>query len=140
MAQETVIHRIDAELGTGQPVAPVPSDLAVDGIDELLRVFVAYGVAEWGEYFAELLDAAPVHTYRVRTHGAVWRMRTAPGTFTVQDGEDGTPADVTLSGPPADLLRRLWNRDLPGEPTQVRVEGDPAAAELLRRLVVTATQ
>src|SRR6478735_3080028 len=29
MAQETVIHRIDAELGTGQPVAPVPADLAV---------------------------------------------------------------------------------------------------------------
>lgn len=45
MAQETVIHRIDAELGTGQPVAPVPDDLAVDGIDQLLQVFVAYGVA-----------------------------------------------------------------------------------------------
>ena len=49
MAQETVIHRIDAELGTGQPVAPVPADLAVDGIDELLKVFVAFSVAEWGE-------------------------------------------------------------------------------------------
>src|SRR5262249_56921469 len=46
MAQETVIHRIDAELGTGQPVAPVPTDLAVDGIDELLKAFVASSVAE----------------------------------------------------------------------------------------------
>ncbi len=46
MAQETVIHRIDAELGTGQPVTQVPADLAVDGIDELLKVFVAYSVAE----------------------------------------------------------------------------------------------
>jgi uncharacterized protein (TIGR03083 family) len=51
MAQETVIHPIDAELGTGQPVAPVPADLAVDGIDELFKVFVAYSVAEWGDYF-----------------------------------------------------------------------------------------
>ena len=38
MAQEKVIHSMDAELGIGQPVAPVPADLAVDGIDELLRV------------------------------------------------------------------------------------------------------
>jgi len=40
MAQETVIHRIDAELGAGTPVAPVPDDLAIDGIDELRDVFV----------------------------------------------------------------------------------------------------
>jgi Mycothiol maleylpyruvate isomerase N-terminal domain len=33
MAQETVIHRVDAELRTGQPVAPVPPDFAVDGLD-----------------------------------------------------------------------------------------------------------
>jgi uncharacterized protein (TIGR03083 family) len=59
MAQETVIHRIDAELGTGQPVAPVPADLAVDGIDELLKVFVAYGVAEWRDYFTDILADSP---------------------------------------------------------------------------------
>jgi uncharacterized protein (TIGR03083 family) len=34
MAEETVIHRIDAELGTAQPVEPIPDDLAIDGIDE----------------------------------------------------------------------------------------------------------
>ena len=48
MAHETVIHRIDAELGTRQPVAPVPTDLAIDGIDELLKVFAAYSVAGMG--------------------------------------------------------------------------------------------
>jgi uncharacterized protein (TIGR03083 family) len=42
MAQESVIHRIDAELGAGAPIAPIPDDLAIDGIDELLKVFVAY--------------------------------------------------------------------------------------------------
>ena len=31
MAQETVIHRIDAELAAGLPVTPVPGDLAADG-------------------------------------------------------------------------------------------------------------
>src|SRR5579862_4041971 len=33
MAQETVIHRVDAELGASASVAPIPDDLAIDGID-----------------------------------------------------------------------------------------------------------
>jgi len=45
MAQETVIYRIDAELATRQTVASVPDELALDGIDERLKVFVAYSVA-----------------------------------------------------------------------------------------------
>ena len=36
MAQETVIHRVDAELADGELLAAIPADLAADGIDELL--------------------------------------------------------------------------------------------------------
>src|SRR5499427_9218735 len=82
MAQETVIHRIDAELGTRQPVAPVPADLAVDGIDELLRIFLAYGVTTWGSYFTEILAASPGRTYTVWTDGAAWRFFFGDGEFT----------------------------------------------------------
>jgi uncharacterized protein (TIGR03083 family) len=134
MAQETVIHRIDAELGTGQPVAPVPDDLAVDGIDELLKVFVAYSVAEWGEFFTGVLAGSPGRSYAVRTDGAAWRLRTGPGLFTVEDG-DG-PADVTVSGPPASVLRWVWNRGDDG----VTVDGAPEAVGELRRCIVTATR
>ena len=98
MAQETVIHRIDAELGTGQPVAKVPADLAVDGIDELLKVFVAYSVARWGNYFTDILAGSPGRTYTVRTDGAAWRVRTVPGLFAVEDGPVGDTGDVTVSG------------------------------------------
>src|SRR6201989_151425 len=105
MAQETVIHRIDAELGTGQPVAPVPADLAVDGIDELLKVFVAYGVAEWGDYFTSDLAGSPGRTYTVRADGAAWRVQTGPGRFTVEDGPGGGTADVTVTGPPQSRVR-----------------------------------
>jgi len=66
MAQETVIHRIDAELGTRQPVAPVPADLAIDGIDELLKVFVAYSVAHWAASFTDILGGSPGRRYRGR--------------------------------------------------------------------------
>lgn len=139
MAQETVIHRIDAELGTGQPVAPVPDDLAIDGIDEVLKVFTEYDVAGWGSYFADVLGGSPGRTYTVRTAGAAWRVHTGPGKFTVEDGA-AAGADLTVSGPPAAVLRWLWNRETPGEPSEVTVEGDPAAREELRGCLVIATQ
>jgi hypothetical protein len=140
MAQETVIHRIDAELGTRQAVAPVPADLAVDGIDELLKVFVAYGVAEWGDYFSDILAGSPGRTYAVRTEGAAWRVRTGPGLFAVEDGAGDDAAGVTVSGPPMAVLRWLWNREGVGEPSGVTVEGATEAVEELRRCIVTATQ
>jgi uncharacterized protein (TIGR03083 family) len=143
MAHETVIHRIDAELGAGQAVAPVPADLAVDGIDELLKVFVSYSVAEWGDYFADVLAGSPGRTYAVRTGDAAWRVRTGPGLFTVDDGAGdgaGGRADVTVSGPPEALLRWVWNREGPGAPSGVTIEGAPEAVDELRRCIVTATQ
>lgn len=84
MAQETVVHRIDAELGAGVPVAAVPDDLAIDGVDELLRVFLAYSVSEWPDYFTAILDGRTPWTFDIRTHGASWRVRTAPGAVTVE--------------------------------------------------------
>jgi uncharacterized protein (TIGR03083 family) len=140
MAHETVIHRIDAELGTGQPVALVPADLAVDGIDELLKVFAAYSVATWGDYFADILAGSPGRTYVVRTDGAAWRVRTGPGRFAVEDGAGAGAADAAVSGPPAAVLRWLWNREGTDEPDGVTVEGAPDAVEELRRCIVMATQ
>ncbi|MCI0687905.1 MAG: maleylpyruvate isomerase family mycothiol-dependent enzyme [Sporichthyaceae bacterium] len=140
MAHETVIHRIDAELGTGQPVAPVPADFAVDGIDELLRVFVAYSVAEWGDYFADILADSPGRTFAVRTDGAAWRVRTGPGLLAVEEGAGDDATDATITGPPAAVLRWVWNREAPGEPSAVMVEGAPEAVEELRRCIVIATQ
>ncbi|MFD0903307.1 maleylpyruvate isomerase family mycothiol-dependent enzyme [Actinomadura sediminis] len=134
MAHETVIHRIDAELATGRPVADVPADLAVDGVDELLKVFVAYGVAEWGDYFTGVLGASPGRTYALRTDGGAWRVRTGPGLFTVEDGD--APADVTIEGPPAALLRWAWNRHGEG----VTIDGPAEAIEELRQCITTATQ
>lgn len=140
MAQETVIHRIDAELGAGQPVAPVPADLAIDGIDELLKVFVAYSVAEWSDYFTDVLATSPGRTYALRTDGAAWLVRTGPGLFAVEDSAADDPADVTVTGPPTAVLRWVWNRESAGEPSGVTVEGAPEAVEELRRCIVTATQ
>src|SRR5260370_33886231 len=111
MAQETAIRRMDAEIGTGQRVGPVPADLAVDGIDELLKVFVAYSVAEWGDYFTDILAGSPGRTHSVRTDGAGWRVRTGPGLFAVEDGPGDDAAGVTRSGTPAAVPRRGGDRE-----------------------------
>jgi hypothetical protein len=115
MAQETVIHRIGAELGAGQTVAEVPDDLTVDGIDELLKIFVAFGVSDWGEYFEGILANSPGRTYTIRADGTAWRVRTGPGQFAVDDGPADGAADVTVAG-------------------------DPHARTELRQCIVTATQ
>ncbi|MER5443866.1 maleylpyruvate isomerase family mycothiol-dependent enzyme [Streptomyces sp. NPDC002790] len=146
MAQETVIHRIDAELAADGPISPVPDDLAIDGIDELLKVFTAYAVTEWSAYFREPLAASPGRTYEVRAEtdrGATWRIRTGSDpdpTFTVEDGAAASSADVTLSGTPAALLRDLWNRVGADETSQVRVTGAPEAVEELRACLMISTQ
>ncbi|MEU1050862.1 maleylpyruvate isomerase family mycothiol-dependent enzyme [Streptomyces sp. NPDC005897] len=141
MAQETVVHRIDAELATGRPVTAVPDDLAVDGVDELLKVFTAYAVTEWGDCFTEILDGSPGRTVLVRAgDDAAWRVRTGPGEFTVTDGAGDGTADVTLSGSPEDVLRSLWNRAGADGDRGVTVEGDPPALAELRRCLVVATQ
>jgi uncharacterized protein (TIGR03083 family) len=147
MAQETVIHRIDAELGAREQVRPVPDDLAADGIDELLKVFVAYGVDE----YTEILPDSPGRTCLITADATAgspsvsWLVSTGPGTFTVTDGpgervNGAVVPDVTVNGTPADVLRWAWNRETPGEPSRVTIGGDADALAELRRCVVLATQ
>ncbi len=118
----------------------MPADLAIDGIDELLKVFVAYSVAHWAASFTDILGGSPGRRYLVFTDGAAWRVRTGPGLFSVEDGVRGDEADVSVSGPPMAVLRWIWNREAAGEPSDVTVEGAPEAVSELRRCIVTATQ
>lgn len=151
MAQESVIHRIDAELGAGAAIAPVAGDLAVDGIDELLKVFVAHGVDAWGEYFTEALADSPGRVYQIQataaaeSPGVSWVVRTSPGRFTVDGGPgarltDEAVPDATITGHPTDVLRWAWNRETPGEPSRVTVKGSEAALAEFGRCVAIATQ
>jgi uncharacterized protein (TIGR03083 family) len=151
MAQESVIHRIDAELAAGTAIAPVPDDLAVDGVDEVLKVFVGYAFSQWPEDFAEALKNSPGRAFLIQADAttghpsASWLVQTAPGHVVIGGGP-GSPVaampgrDVTVSGTPADVLRWAWNRQIPGEASRVRVEGAADALGELRQCVVEATQ
>ncbi|HEX2419673.1 MAG TPA: maleylpyruvate isomerase family mycothiol-dependent enzyme [Micromonosporaceae bacterium] len=47
MAQETVIHRVDAELAISD-VTAIPTDLALDGVDEVLGIFLGWAPRTFG--------------------------------------------------------------------------------------------
>jgi uncharacterized protein (TIGR03083 family) len=136
MAQETAIHRVDAELTAGLPVTPIEDDLAVDGIDELLVLFLADATVQWHDEFAEMLAAADQRPVRLTTDGGDWLVTATPERVSVARTHDGASSGATVSGSPDGLLRFLWNRGTDA----ITISGDQALVAQLQKLLVTATQ
>jgi uncharacterized protein (TIGR03083 family) len=134
MAQETVIHRVDAEFGAGVATAPIPADLAHDGIDEFLVAFVEYGTQTWADEFTELLGPADGRSVRVETPDAAWLITLTPEAVHVRTSDvDG--ADTVVRGEPADLLLWLWNR---ADDDVVTASGDPDLPAYLRKVLAAS--
>jgi predicted lipid carrier protein YhbT len=102
MAQETVVHRVDAQQAVGAPVTPVAADLAVDGIDEVFSVFVPALGADRSPG-----DDRTVHLHATDADGE-WTIRFATGEVVVTTGHD--KADAAVRGPAGELLLWLWGR------------------------------
>jgi uncharacterized protein (TIGR03083 family) len=140
MAQETVIHRLDAELALGVPAAPIPADLAIDGVDEVLVRFLAFGSTEWREDFGDLLDDCDGRAVQVRAGDSSWLVRlTKDGVMVSGPGDaDAGAADVaaTVSGAPDAVLIWLWRRS--GDEA-ITTQGDPAVVGKLWQLLGAAT-
>jgi uncharacterized protein (TIGR03083 family) len=141
MAQETVIHRIDAELAAGLPVTPVPAALAVDGVDEVLKRFLAFGSAAWSAEFARmkgehLAGEDGPDTISVVAGRNAWTVRPSPRAVRVEDGAGDQPR-VTIEGVPDRVLQWLWGR---AGDDAVALTGDPAWAGYLRRMLDAVTQ
>lgn len=136
MAQETVIHRVDGELALGEEPGPIPDDLAVDGIDEVLERFLRYGSHRWVADFRPTLPGAEQPPVLVATDGYGWLVRATPDGVAVEIATPRTAAPATVSGDPVPLLLWLWRRADGG----VETDGDPALIANLRSLLFTATQ
>ena len=141
MAQETVIHRIDAEQAAGLPVTPVADDLAVDGVDEVLKRFLAYDSVHWPDEFSQLpgghlAGEGSRDAIEVAAGQAAWTVRPSPREVIVEDGASDHPR-VTVEAPPEEMLRWLWGRT--GDDA-VRVTGDQEWADYLRRMLAEVTQ
>lgn len=139
MAQETVVHRMDAQLAAGEPLTPAPDDLAIDGVDEALKRFLEYGAAEWPEEYAavegHLAGAEGAGTVVVSAGPASWTVRPTPISVSVTDGGDEAARAVVSAAPDA-MLGWLWGR---AGADAITVTGDPAWAAYLRRLLAVVT-
>jgi len=121
-AQETSVHRFDAQTAAGAP-APLDTELALDGIDEYFSVFLprlAEGVAT---------DGATLHFHCTDVEGE-W--------FIARDGDDlrvtreHAKGDVAARGSASDLLLFLWGRVPAG---RLDVFGDAAVLDRFRDAV-----
>lgn len=136
MAQETVVHRIDAELAAGLPVTPVPDDLATDGVDEVLKRFLGYDPENLDRLEGGHLARDGQDTITVLAGQTAWTVRPTPDEVVVDDGASDHPR-VVVQAAPGPMLRWLWGRV--GDEA-VQVAGDPDWAAYLRRMLVAATQ
>jgi uncharacterized protein (TIGR03083 family) len=136
MAQETVIHRIDAELALAEAVAPVPDDLGLDGIDEVLRIFLEYASARWPGDFGDALASADARPVVVSSRDMAWAVWARPEGVEVRPRPLGEEPAATIAGDPETVLRWLWGRG--GD--RVTITGDRDLVARLRGLLVVATQ
>ncbi|MDR7273973.1 maleylpyruvate isomerase N-terminal domain-containing protein [Catenuloplanes atrovinosus] len=138
MAHETVIHRVDGELAAGLPRAPIPADLAVDGVDEVLVRFLEHGSRHWPDDFGDALAALDGRAVRVSTTaGGSWLVRLAPDGVTVTpDAPAASDAAAEVTGDPVDVLLWLWRR---GGADGLIATGDAALIGELHELMAKPT-
>lgn len=121
-AHETTVHRWDLERALGA-TSPIDVDLATDGVEEYLDVFVR------GRGTQTLL--APLVLTAV-DHDRSWTVRPSarPGRVDVEAGAARDVATV-LAGPAPTLLLHLWGR-VPIDADGLSVTGDGAVAASFR--------
>lgn len=120
-ANETTIHRVDAESAREGAPSAIGTEFAADGIDELLRGFHARARSR--------VRTPEPRVLRVRATDvdAVWTVRLTEEPPATERGDEGR-ADCELSGPAEHLYLALWNRaPFP------HVTGDTALSELWSR-------
>lgn len=127
MAHETAVHRVDAESAIGTPTG-VDSELAVDGVDEILVIMLA------GDWSDDPEDAAIGQQVAISAGGRSWLVTLERESVSIT--ESGGAGDAALSGEPSDVLLWLWGRAADDRVTR---SGEDALRVLRSRLVL-ATQ
>ncbi|MGW0532417.1 maleylpyruvate isomerase family mycothiol-dependent enzyme [Streptomyces sp. NPDC003032] len=121
-ANETTVHRVDAESARGGTPSPVGADFAVDGIEELLLGFHAREKSQVRTDVPRVLRVRATDAPDERS----WTVRLSEAPPVAERGATA-PADCEVSGPAAHLYLALWNR-LPFP----EVSGDRLLAALWR--------
>ena len=116
MAQETTVHRWDAEVARGMP-ATIDASLATDGIDEALDLFARRRIAQT-DHGVDTGGSLHVHCTDVEGE---WTFQATGQSFELTRGH--SKGDVAVRGSAEALLLLLWGRTAL-ETAAVEVFGD----------------
>ena len=120
ITQETLVHRVDAELAVGD-VTPMDPRLSVDGIDEFVDVFIPAAEME-GQQIGG--TGQTLHLHATDAEGE-WLLTLHESSVDVARGH--AKGDAAVRGPAGELLLFAWGRDLtPG----LEVFGDRAVVDV----------
>ncbi|MGQ0838661.1 maleylpyruvate isomerase N-terminal domain-containing protein [Actinokineospora sp.] len=135
MAHETTVHRVDVQSATGPIVDAVPTDVAVDGVDEALHLWFTHRLAALG------VSGTRHATVAVRTADRTWLATVSTDRTSAADAteSDVAAADAVVTAEPADLYLWLWGRRAVFDST-VTSDGDYDAVAQLWALLRLATR
>ena len=126
MAAETCVHRWDAEAGINgmDPVDPIDSDLATDGVDEYLDVSLRFSSNRPDRRYP--VESLHLH----RSDGPGEWMLVSDGKGGVAVTHEHGKGDAAVRGPASALLLWIWGR----QTTEVEVFGDQDVAQTWQSL------
>ena len=127
----TTVARVDVQAAADVERTPIYGDVALDGIEEILRV--------WLEYRLHSLGIGGVRTGSVDVAAGShrWRVETTPERTIISADTGARPASAQLSGDPWAVYLWLWGR-LPDR--AVQTSGDADVIAQLWGLLRLATQ
>jgi uncharacterized protein (TIGR03083 family) len=132
-AQETAMHRYDVDTAV-RPGAerPIEAELAVDGIDEWLELFVPRFLGLGPGVPADMVGTT-MHLHATDIEGGEWSLELTPDG--IDWSREHSKADVALRADVSDLLLAVWHR----QPlSRVQLFGDQdVAARVLDLIHVT---
>lgn len=121
-AHEALIHRVDAELTAGLEPGPFGTDLAVDGVNEIVDVMRGGEIPDWATF-----TPAADRTVSLVAHdtGDTWLLQLGSFAGTTPSGVEvnehgfqrieAGAASATVRAASTDLLLWLWNRPAVGD-------------------------
>lgn len=119
MAHETIVHRHDVEAAVGA-VTAIDSDVAADGVDELVHVGMQRSSNPKKEF---TYPAGSLHLHRTDGEGE-WLLRVEDGALVAT--REHAKGDVAVRGSGSDLLLYLWGRG--GSDLEIFGDSELAAA------------
>jgi len=106
MAHETAIHRGDVQNAAGDDVDAVADDFAIDGVDEILTLWLSHRLTVQGVVGSQDGSVA------ITTGGRAWLARITTGGVAAWriPLDEIDRADAVVRGSPALMYRWLWGR------------------------------